>query len=62
MPAPRTSTRVHRDALAQKQEIGLNSALRALEALDDDELVTLHRLLSKMTAEPGDGAEDARGW
>jgi DNA-binding MarR family transcriptional regulator len=37
------------------------SALRALEALDDDELVTLHRLLSKMTAEPGDGAENARG-
>ena len=37
------------------------TALRTLEALDDDELVTLHRLLSKMAAAPDDGREDARG-
>jgi DNA-binding MarR family transcriptional regulator len=37
------------------------TALRALEALDDDELVTLHGLLTKMAADPGDGSEDAHG-
>lgn len=37
------------------------SALRALSVLDETELADLHRLLSKIAAEPWDGEVDTRG-